>query len=89
MFLGAQLGGDNKVLNGLATGFAFGSTKSVSSSKEGVSPLVFQLGWGWARVQKLADGYVDGQAPPTGASQPLLKKTTADGPVLIISYNFF
>lgn len=87
LFLGAQLGGDDKVLNGLATGIAIASAKK-PSGQPGTSPLVFQIGWGWTRVQRLADGYVDGEAPPGGATQPLFKKTTQGGPVLMISYSF-
>ena len=84
-----ELGGDDKVLNALALGLAFSSNRRANSTAPGVSQLVLQLGYGWTRVQSLADGYVEGAPLPGGATQPLYKKSTQGGPVLMVSYNFF
>ena len=86
MFVAAQIG-EEKIVNSVATGLSLASSQPGNSSS-GSAPLVFQLGYGWTRIQTLADGYVDGQALPSGATQPLFKKTTSGGPVLLVSYNF-
>lgn len=86
MFVAAQIG-EEKIVNSVATGLSLASSQPGNSSS-GSAPLVFQLGYGWTRIQTLADGYVDGQALPSGATQPLFKKATSGGPVLLVSYNF-
>jgi len=89
-FVGTQLSGDDRLLNSFALGLSVASSrvnKASQRDKSGNAPLVFQLGWGWTRVQRLAGGYADGTPLPAGSSQPVLKKETAGGPVLLVSYS--
>lgn len=80
-FFGVQLGGNNEIVNSIAAGIDF-SFKRIAPKL----PLDFQLGYGVTRVEKLANGYSDNAAPPSGATQALTKKTTEEGWVLIFSY---
>lgn len=93
LFLATQLGGsgnNSDLLNSFAVGLSFASQPGTNQSKgsPGNAPLVFQIGYGVTRIQTFADGYSNGMVLPAGTSQPLMKKTTRDGAVLLVSYGF-
>lgn len=91
LFLSTQVGGggsNSDLLNSFAIGLSWTSSKrSTTPTGLGNAPLVFQIGYGITRIQRYAAGYGDGQPLPTGTNQPLMKKTTETGPVLLVSYS--
>lgn len=91
LFAATQLGGDNSgVVNAFAVGLAYTPTREhrqAADSSPGLARLVFEAGFGWTRIQTLADGYTNGMTLPTG-NQPVMKKTMGRGPVLIVSTDF-
>jgi len=80
-FFGLQLGGDKNIVNSLAFGIDF-SFKRLN----GKLPLDFQFGYGFSRINVLADGYEKNKAPPGTASAPLTKEIIDEGWVMIFSY---
>ncbi len=83
-FVGVQLNGDDRLLSSYAFGFSFASSLKNPNSP----PLIFQVGYGFTQIQRLADGYVDGHPLPAGANQPLLKKETVGAAVMMVSTRF-
>jgi hypothetical protein len=89
-FMATQLGGggnNSDLLSSFAVGLSWTASHRPATASLGNAPLVFQIGYGITRIQRYADGYGDGRALPSGANQPLTKKTTEAGPVLLVSYS--
>jgi hypothetical protein len=87
LFMGVQLSTDNAQLNSLAVGYAFTPKPTNSPELPKGGKVVVQLGVGWTRVHRLADGYSDGQTVPATVTQPPLVKTVRPGIVLMATYS--
>lgn len=91
LFVATQLGGggNNDILNSFALGFSFMTDRTKHEiDKAGIAPLVFQVGYGWTRIQTFADGYSSGMTLPNTVNQPVMKKVIGKGPVLLVSTAF-
>lgn len=87
-FFGVQLGGENnKLVNSFAIGWSWTSAYS-SKQSPWSAPLVFSVGVASSTRQEFAKPYADGEPIPAGSSQPLMKRVTAYGPVMVVSYRF-
>jgi hypothetical protein len=87
-FLAVQLGGNESTVSSVAAGIGFSFRNRRGHDGKAQFPLDVQIGYAQTKAKQLADGYRDGEAPPAGATQALLKSVTKGGPLLLVSYNF-